>query len=95
MRLNFPRGAYRVTLYKAPNPEPAGARSVDAILITSDPSELSSPRLPRYPMLDEWRRDNHVYFRFRNLSKELRCELEPLESPDPDFYSPQYRDGIA
>ncbi len=60
------KGRYRLTLSKTKNPEPAGARSVDAILITSDLSDVSTPRFGRYPLLDELKRANHVYFRFRN-----------------------------
>ncbi len=91
------KGKYRVTLYKTKNPEPAGVRSVDTIMITSDLSPISSPRMDRYPLLDELRRANHVYFRFRN----------PAGSPAPvkvawnhwnhrfqDFYQPFYRDLV-
>lgn len=63
------KGRYRLTLSKAKNPAPAGARSLDAILITSELAELSSPQYPRYPLLDELRRANHVYFRFTNPKK--------------------------
>jgi hypothetical protein len=66
------KGRYRLVISKAKNPAPAGARSLDAVLITSDPSELSSPRYPRYPLLDELRRGNHVYLRFRNPADAAR-----------------------
>jgi len=90
------KGRYRITISKTKNPEPAGARSIDAILISTDLSALSAPRMPRFPLLDELRRANRVYFRFRN----------PAGSPGPvlinwnhwnhrydDFYTPapQYR----
>jgi hypothetical protein len=60
------KGRYLVTLYKTKCPAPAGARSLDTIMLTSDLSEMSAPKVPRYPLLDELRRANHVYFRFRN-----------------------------
>lgn len=60
------KGRYTLTVFKTKNPEPQGARSIDAILITRDLSEISTPRMARYPLLDELRRANHVYFRFRN-----------------------------
>ena len=89
------KGRYRVTLYKTANPEPAGARSVDALLITSDLSELSSPHLPRYPMLDELRRANHVYFRFRNLSDTPEhISWNHWGHRYPDYYQAQYRDLV-
>ncbi|MCW3052198.1 MAG: Beta-galactosidase trimerization domain protein [Chthonomonadales bacterium] len=88
-------GRYRVTLFKTANPAPSGARSVDTILITSDLSELSSPRLPRYPMLDELRRANHVYFRFRNLSDRAgRVTWNHWGHRNNDFYEAAYRDLV-
>ena len=77
------KGRYRITVSKSKSPAPGGARSLDAILITSDLSDLSSPRSPRYPLLDELRRANHVYFRFqsRRRSAAHRHGLEPLEPP--------------
>ena len=63
---NLKKGKYRLTISKTQNPPPAAARSLDAILITSDLSELSSPRMPRLPLLDELRRANRVFFRFTN-----------------------------
>lgn len=71
------KGRYRLIISKAKNPAPAGARSLDAVLITSDTAEISSPRYPRYPLLDELRRGNHVYFRFRN----------PKDAAQPIFIS--------
>jgi hypothetical protein len=89
------KGRYRVTLAKTANPQPAGGRSVDAILITSDLSELSAPHLPRYPLLDELRRANHVYFRFRNLSDQpVRIEWNHWNHRYPDFYAPSYRELV-
>lgn len=64
------KGRYRITISKTKNPAPAGARSLDAVLITSDLSAISTPRTPQYcleyPLVEELRRVNHVYFRFRN-----------------------------
>src|SRR5688572_8864728 len=70
--VDLPEGQVRVTLYKAPGPQggPVGARSVDAILITSRISELSSPEYPRFPLLDELQQANHVYLRFKNTGSE-------------------------
>jgi hypothetical protein len=95
-QVTFPTaGRYRVTLYKTPNPAPAAARSVDAILITSDLSEISTPRQPRYPLLDELRRANHVYFRFRNLSDQpARVAWNHWNHRYPDFYAPGYRELV-
>ncbi len=88
-------GRYRVTLFKTPNPAPAGARSVDAILITSDRSDLSSPKFPRYPLLDELRRANHVYFRFRNLSNQPgRISWNHWGHRYEDFYTATYRELV-
>jgi hypothetical protein len=89
------KGRYRVTLYKTANPAPAAPRSVDAILITSDLAEISSPRMPRYPLLDELRRANHVYFRFRNLSQQSgRVAWNHWNHRYPDFYAPSYRELV-
>jgi hypothetical protein len=89
------RGRYRLTLAKADNPAPAGARSVDAILITSDLSPLSAPQYPRYPLLDELRRANHLYFRFQNLSDQ-RAKIIWNHNGHryPDFYNASYRDLV-
>lgn len=90
-------GRYLVTLHKAANVEPSGMRSIDAILITSDLSELSAPRYPRYPLLDELRRANHVYFRFRNprnATAPIRVHWNHWNHRYPDFYSPQYRELV-
>ncbi len=69
---DLPAGRVRVTLYKAAGPAgaPVGARSVDAILITSRISELSAPEYPRFPLLDELQQANHLYVRFRNTGSE-------------------------
>jgi len=91
----LPAGRYRVTMIKTPNPAPAGARSVDTFLITSDLSEISSPRYPRYPLLDELRRANHVYFRFRNLSAApAKINWNHWNHRYEDFYSPFYLDKV-
>jgi len=63
--LDLPAGEVKLTLNRAANPAPAAPRSVDAIMITDDLAEISSPRYDRYPLLDELRRDNDVYVRFR------------------------------
>ena len=91
------KGRYRVTLYKAKNVEPKGARSVDAILITSDLSPLSAPKFPRYPLLDELRRANRVYFRFRNpktASAPIRVQWNHWGHRYNDFYTPAYRELV-
>lgn len=91
------KGKYRVTLYKTKNPEPAGARSVDTILITSDLSPISSPRMDRYPLLDELRRANHVYFRFRNPAGSpapVKVAWNHWNHRYPDFYQPFYRELV-
>jgi hypothetical protein len=89
------KGRYRVTLYKTANPAPSAARSVDAILITSDLSPISSPRYPRYPLLDELRRANHVYFRFRNLSdKAGTVSWNHWNHRYEDFYTPLYKELV-
>ena len=67
--VELPEGKLSIALAKTKNPEPAGARSIDVIMLTDDLSEISSPRFPRYPLLDELRRGNHVYLRYR-LSKD-------------------------
>jgi hypothetical protein len=89
------KGTYKVTLYKAPNPAPAGARSVDAILITSDLSNVSAPQFPRYPLLDELRRANHAYFRFRNKSNQpIKIGWNHFGHRPPDYYNAAYREQV-
>ena len=63
--VELPEGKLTLTLSKVRSPEPAGARSIDAIMLTDDLSEISSPRFPRYPLLDELRRGNHLFLRYR------------------------------
>jgi len=93
--VTLPKGRYRVTMSKTENPPPAGGRSVDTILITSDLSEISSPRMARYPLLDELRRANHVYFRFRNLSAQpAKISWNHWNHRYPDFYAPNYRELV-
>lgn len=53
-------GRYRLRITKAASPEPAGIRSIDVLMLTSDPAPLSVSL-----MLDELRRANHVFMRFR------------------------------
>ncbi len=89
------KGAYTLVISKTHNPQPAGPRSIDAILLTNDLSEVSAPKYPRYPLLDELRRADHVYFRFRNLSeKPIRIKWNHWNHRYPDFYTPQYKDLV-
>lgn len=91
------KGRYRVTLAKAKSPEPKGARSIDAILITSDLASLSAPRFPRYPLLDELRRANHVYFRFRNpksAASPIKIAWNHWGHRPNDYYVAQYREQV-
>jgi hypothetical protein len=90
------RGRWRITLSKVPNARPAGARSIDAVLITSDLSVLSAPRFARYPLLDELRRANRVYFRFRNpagAAQPICVAWNHWNHRYNDFYTPsgEYR----
>lgn len=95
--VDLPAGPCKLTLRKAPNPAPAGMRSIDVVMLTDDLAEISSPRFSRYPLLDELRRANHVFLRFRT----------PRTAPGPiqvtwnrwgkrynDFYSAQYMDLV-
>jgi hypothetical protein len=90
------KGHYRVVLFKTPSPAPAGARSVDTIMITSDVAELSAPKMARYPLLDELRRANHVYFRFRNPpgGAPITVAWNHWNHRYPDFYAPAYRELV-
>ena len=89
------KGDYTIIIAKTHNPEPAGARSIDAIMLTNDLSDISSPQYSRYPLLDELRRANHVYFRFRNLSeKPIKITWNHWNHRYPDFYSPKYRELV-
>ena len=63
--VELPEGKLTLTLSKTKNPAPAAARSIDVIMLTDDRSEISSPRYPRYPLLDELRRGNHLFLRYR------------------------------
>lgn len=93
--VDLKKGKYELVISKTHNPEPAGARSIDVIMLTSDLSELSSPKYPRYPLLDELRRANHVYFRFRNLSSvPIRITWNHWNHRYPDFYSPSYKELV-
>ncbi len=68
----LPAGKVRVTLYKAKGPAgaPVGARSVDAILITSLISTLSNgdakTDFNNFPLIEQLMCANHVYARFKN-----------------------------
>jgi len=90
-------GRYELRLEKRPNPEPAGMRSVDVIMVTSDPSPISSPRYPRYPLLDELRRANHLFIRFV-LSDEAdgpaAITWNRWGKRYPDFYQPAYTEWV-
>lgn len=91
------RGRYHVALLKASNVPPSAARSVDAILLTTDPSPVSAPRFPRYPLLDELRRANHVFFRFRNpktASAPIKAHWNRWGHRYNDFYKPSHRELV-
>ncbi len=91
------KGRYRLTLAKTKNPEPRGARSIDALLLTTDLSPLSAPKLPRYPLLDELRRANHVYFRFHNpatATGPITIKWNHWNHRYNDFYAAQYRELV-
>ena len=91
------KGRYRLTLAKTKNPEPRGARSIDAILLTTDLAPLSAPKFPRYPLLDELRRANHVYFRFRNpknAAAPIKIVWNHWGHRPNDYYVAQYRDLV-
>lgn len=70
--LDLPKGKVRVTLAKAANPDakanpgPTAGRSVDCLLITSKLTETSAPLMDVFPLMDEFQRENHLYFRYRN-----------------------------
>lgn len=89
--VHLPAGRLRLILGKAANPSPGGVRSIDAIMITDDLSEISAPRYDRYPLLDELRRANHVYIRYR-LAKgapgPARMNWNRWGKRYPDFYTP-------
>jgi hypothetical protein len=89
--VHLPAGRLRLILGKTANPSPAGARSIDAIMITDDLSEISAPRYDRYPLLDELRRANHVFIRYR-LGKDApgpaRMNWNRWGKRYPDFYRP-------
>jgi len=94
-KVELTEGKYTLIISKTYNPEPAGVRSIDAVMITNDLSEISAPKYSRYPLLDELRRENHVYFRFRNLSTApIKVTWNHWNHRYPDFYSPMYRDLV-
>lgn len=93
--VNLERGKYRIYIYKTKNPAPAGPRSIDVIFITDRITTLSSPDYPRYPLLDELRKVNHVYFRFVNLSsKDMKLKWIRWAHRYPDFYAPSQPEEI-
>jgi hypothetical protein len=63
---DLPEGEFRVILYKAPNVDDSGPRSVDAIMITPKITDILSPDNSRFPMLNDLVKLNHCYFRFTN-----------------------------
>ncbi|MEI6168592.1 MAG: beta-galactosidase trimerization domain-containing protein [bacterium] len=90
------KGRYHLILSKKTNPVPAGARSVDVIMLTTDPSPVSAPRFTRFPLLDELRRANHVYFRFRNTgSAPMKISWTHYNHRAPDYYYPMNTDKIC
>ncbi len=93
--VDLKKGKYTLIISKTYNPEPRGSRSIDTVMLTNDLSELSAPKYPRYPLLDELRRANHVYFRFRNLSKKpIKISWNHWNHRYPDFYRPMYRELV-
>jgi len=93
--VNLEKGRYKLIISKTQNPEPKGARSIDVVMLTNEISDVSAPKYPRYPLLDELRRANHVYFRFRNLSdKPIKITWNHWNHRYPDFYSPMYRELV-
>ncbi len=91
------KGRCRVTLYKTKNVGAGRARSIDAIMITSDLSAVSSPKMSWYPLLDELRRGNHVYFRFRNpatAAAPVRITWDHWNHRYPDFCGTAYRELV-
>lgn len=89
--VDLPAGEVNLTLAKAKNPAPAGARSIDAIMITSDLAELSAPRFKRYPLLDELMLGNHVFFRYRldpKAAGPAKVTWSVLTKRYPAFYAP-------
>jgi hypothetical protein len=91
------KGKYRLAIAKAASPEPAGMRSIDVVMLTSDLSPISSPRYDRFPLLDELRRANHVFMRFRvptNAPAPLQISWTRAAKRYPDFYSPTHTELI-
>lgn len=90
-------GDYILTIIKTANPQPAGMRSIDVVMLTSDLSPISSPRMPRYPLLDELRRANHVFLRYRvpgDASGPVKISWNRWGKRYNDFYRPQYTDLV-
>ncbi len=90
-------GRYELRIEKVPNPAPAGMRSVDVLMLTSDLSPISSPRYPRYPLLDELRRANHLFIRFHigtNAPGPCAISWNRAGKRYSDFYVPIYREMI-
>jgi hypothetical protein len=91
------KGKYRLQVGKTANPEPAGMRSLDVLMLTSDLSPVSSPRYDRFPLLDELRRANHLFIRFRtppDAPGPLLLTWNRAGKRYPDFYNPSYTELI-
>ncbi|MCX5661157.1 MAG: beta-galactosidase trimerization domain-containing protein [Planctomycetota bacterium] len=89
--VELPAGEVNLTIAKTKNPAPAGARSIDVVMITSDLSDLSAPRYPRYPLLDELMLGNSVYFRYKLDAKAAgpaKITWSTLTKRYPAFYAP-------
>ncbi|MFO7535257.1 MAG: hypothetical protein R6X19_06190 [Kiritimatiellia bacterium] len=59
------KGRYTLRINKTINPEPAGPRSIDAVLFTTDLSPGASRPSSACFLLGELRRANHLFMRFR------------------------------
>lgn|GEM_PF-834103 len=95
--VDLPAGKVKLALAKTKNPEPAGMRSVDAIMLTDDLSDVSCPKFPRYPLLDELRRANHVFLRFRlpkDAPGKAKLTWNRWGKRYNDFYSAQYTELV-
>lgn len=95
--LELPAGPCRIALVKTKNPAPAGMRSIDVLMLTDDLSPLSAPKFPRYPLLDELRRANHVFMRFVVDTKApgpVAITWDRWGKRYNDFYHAQYMELV-